>query len=202
MHTKMFYAFSHHFFISFGHLGTSQTVFSITRIIHDVVSNCEMTTGIVTAANGFRDICHLFQEVDVSNIVQVNGNIQFASKLEIFCRSCVRGEHNLAFFETNCIGHQKFGVGRAVRTATFFVQNFEDGRVGSSFYSEIFFEAFVPTKCLVYKTSSFADACFVVKIKGSRILGCNIFKLFFCNKRNFFSHDYHLSKIKEASFYF
>ena len=193
VHTKMFNTFSKQFFISLSHLGTSQTVFSITRVIHNVVCNCKLTTRIVTAADGFRDISHLFQEINVSNIVQVNGYIQFASQLEIFCRSCVGREHDLAFFETNRVGHQKFGIGRAVCTATFFTQNFEQSRVRSSFYCEIFFEAFVPAKSLVYKTSSFADAFFVVEIEGSGILRRDIFKLFFSNERNFLSHWNHLS---------
>ena len=75
VHAKMFYAFSKKFFISFSHLRTSQTVFSITRVIHNVIGNSEMTTGIVTAADGFRNICYFFQKINVSNIVQVNGNI-------------------------------------------------------------------------------------------------------------------------------
>ena len=75
VHTKMFNAFSKKFFISFSHLRTSQTIFSITRVIHNIIGNSEMTTGIITAADGFRDICYFFQEIDVSNIVQVNSNI-------------------------------------------------------------------------------------------------------------------------------
>ena len=198
VHTKMFNAFSKQFFISFGHLRTSQTVFSIARVIHDVVCDCKLTTRIVTAADGFRDISYLFQEINVSNIIQVNGYIQFASQLEIFCRSCVGREHNLAFFEANSVGHQKFGVGRTVCAATFFTQNFEQSRVGSCFYCEIFFEAFVPAKSLIYKTSSFADAFFVVEIEGSGILRCDIFKLFFSYKRNFLSHWNHLSVFELA----
>ena len=105
VHTKMFNAFSKQFFISFSHLGTSQTVFCITGVIHNIVGNCKLAARIVTAADGFRNISYLFQEINMSNIVQVNGYIQFASQLEIFCRSCVRGEHNLTFFEANSIGH-------------------------------------------------------------------------------------------------
>ena len=75
VHTKMFNAFSKKFFISFSHLRTSQTIFSIARIIHNIIGNSEMTTGIVAATDGFRDICYFFQEINVSNIVQVNGYI-------------------------------------------------------------------------------------------------------------------------------
>ena len=198
VHTKMFNAFSKQFFISFSHLGTSQTVFCITGVIHNIVGNCKLAARIVTAADGFRNISYLFQEINVSNIVQVNSYVKFASKLEIFCRSCVGREHNLAFLETNCIGHQKFSVRRAVSTATFFTQNFEQSRIGSCFYCKIFFEAFVPAESLIYKASSFTDASFIIKIERSRILRCNIFKLFFSNKGNFLSHGNHLSVFELA----
>ena len=75
VHAKMFNAFGKKFFISFSHLRTSQTIFSIAGIVHDVIGNSEMTTRIVAAADGFRNICYFFQEINVSNIVQINGYI-------------------------------------------------------------------------------------------------------------------------------
>ena len=175
MNTEILYALALENFISFDNLLMSHTVFCIAGVIHNVVGNGKMSAGIVTAADGFRNIGNLFQKVNMSNIIKIDVYIQFTSQLEILCRSCIGGEHNLALLKAYGIAHQKLGIGGAVGTATLFAQNLQQIGVRSSLYCEIFFKALVPGKSLVHQTRGATDAGLIIQMERSRILGNDFF---------------------------
>ena len=125
VNTKMFNAFSHQLFIAFHHLFTGKTIFSIARIIHNIVFNREMTTRIKTAADSCWNVCNLLKKINMGNIVKVDCYIQLARQPEVFCRRHIGRKHNFAFFETNSVSHQKLCIRGAVSAAAFFAQNLQ-----------------------------------------------------------------------------
>ena len=149
MHAKMLYTLSQKTFIGLDDLLMSHAIFSIAGVIHNIVGDSKMSTGVVTAAYSIRNIGHLFQEVDMGNIIQINGYIQLASQLEVFCRGSIGGEHNLAFLEAHSVAHQKLSVGGAVSATALFTQDLQQVGVGSCFHGKIFLKALVPSKGLV-----------------------------------------------------
>ena len=175
MHAKMLYALSQEALVSLDNLLMSHAIFGITGVIHNVVSDSKMSTGVVTAAYSIRNIGHLFQEVDMGNIIQINGYIQLASQLEVFCRGSIGGEHNLAFLEAHSIAHQKLGIGGAVSAAALFAQDLQQVGVGSCFNGKIFLKALVPSKGLVQQTCSATNASLIIQMEGSGVLSHDFF---------------------------
>ena len=175
MNTEILYALALEDFVSLNNLLMSHTVFCIAGVIHNVVGNSKMSAGIVTAANSFRNIGNLFQKVNMSNIIKINGYIQFACQLKVLCRSCIGGEHNLALLKAYGIAHLQLGIGGAVGTAALFAQNLQQIGVRCSFYCEIFFKALVPGKGLVHQTRGATDSGLIIQMEGRRILRYNFF---------------------------
>ena len=175
MNTEILYALTLEDFISLNNLFMSHTVFCIAGVIHNVVGNGKMSAGIVTAADCFRNVGNLFQKVNMSNIIQIDGYIQFTSQFKVLCRSCIGGEHNLALLKAYGIAHQKLGIGGAVGTAALFAQNLQQIGVRCSLYCEIFFKTLIPGKGLVHQTRGATDAGLIIQMERSRILGNDFF---------------------------
>ena len=175
MNTEILYALALEDFISLNNLLMSHTVFCIAGVIHNVVGNGKMSAGIVTAADGFRNVGNLLQKVNMSNIIQIDGYIQFTSQFKVLCRSCIGGEHNLALLKAYGIAHLQLGIGGTVGTAALFAQDLEQIGVRCSLYCEIFFKALVPGKSLVNQTRGATDAGLIIQMEGSRILRYDFF---------------------------
>ena len=175
MNTEILYALTLEDFISLNNLFMSHTVFCIAGVIHNVVGNGKMSAGIVTAADCFRNVGNLFQKVNMSNIIQIDGYIQFTSQFKVLCRSCIGGEHNLALLKAYGIAHLQLGIGGTVGTAALFAQNLQQIGVRCSLYCEIFFETIVPGKSLVHQTRGATDAGLIIHMERSRILGNDFF---------------------------
>ena len=174
MNTKMFNAFSHQFFIAFNHLFAGKAIFSIARIIHDIVFNREVTARIKTAADCSWNVCYLLKEINMGNIVKIDCYIQLTRQSEVFCRRYIGREHDFTFFEANSVSHQKFCIRGAVSAAAFFTQNLQQTWIWCCFHGKIFFEAFIPGKSLHDFAGIFADTFFVIQIKWCCILGSNL----------------------------
>ena len=202
MNAEMLNALCLENFISLNNLLVRHAVFCIAGVIHDVVGDCKMSARIIAAADGFRNIGNLFEEVDMGEIIKVDGYVQLACQLEVLSRSCVGGEHNLALLEAHSVAHEQLGVGGAVSATALLTQDLQQVRVRRSLNCEILLEAFVPGESFIYQTSSAADACFVIQMKRSRKLLHDFFQLFFSYEGNFFSHLYHLSAIVSMQFHF
>ena len=203
MHTEMLNTLSQKALVGLDNLLMSHAIFSIAGVIHDVVGDGEMSARVVAAAYSIRNIGHLFQKVDMSDIVQINGDIQLARQLEVLRRGSIGGEHNLAFLEAHSVAHQQLGIGGAVSAAALLAQDLQQIGVGSCFNCEIFLEALIPRESLVQQTCSTTNASLIIQMEGSGILSNNLFQLIFSYKGYFLRHVYHLSVnlIKAISFF-
>lgn len=121
-----------------------------------------MPAWIVTAADRIRDISNFFQKVDMSDIIQIDSDIQLPCQLKIFCRRCIGRKHNFIAFKTNGIGHLQFRIRRTIRTAAFLMQYFQYCRVRGSFNGKIFFKTLIPGKRLIHTTRSFTNSRFII----------------------------------------
>ena len=174
----MFCTFFFQDFKCFCQLCFCHAIFCITRVIHDVVTYLEYTTGIKTTAYCFGNSCQLFKVRNMCKIIEVNDCTHFSCFNKVFCGSYVGREHDIMSFATNRFCHHQFCQGRAVCTTAFFLQHLQNTRCGGCFYSEIFSKSFVPGKCLIYFSCIFTDSFFIIDMKRCRILFDNFFCLF------------------------
>ena len=89
MHTKMLYALSQKAFIGLDDLLMGHTVFSVARVIHNIVSDGKMSTRVIAAAYGLRNISHFLQKVDVGNIIQIDNSTKVIAESELINRRIV-----------------------------------------------------------------------------------------------------------------
>ena len=105
----------------FKHLRCGHSVFCISGIVHDAVSHLKHTARIIAAANAFRDSAQgLFQEINMCEIIQINGSSQFAGIHIILCRRVIGGEHNVIPCAAHGFGQHQLCVGGAVTAAAVF----------------------------------------------------------------------------------
>lgn len=72
------------------HLLRGETVFSIARIVHDVIADGKISAGIVTAAQGLGQITDgLLQEIDMGDVIQIDGGTDFCRIFEFMGRGIV-----------------------------------------------------------------------------------------------------------------
>ena len=105
--------------ISLKHLLRGETVFSIARIVHDVIADGKISAGIVTAAQGLGQITDgLLQEIDMGDVIQIDGGTDFCRIFEFMGRGIVGGEHNvLSLYPHSIAEHQLCQRGAVTSTA-------------------------------------------------------------------------------------
>ena len=162
MQAEVFHAFCHQLFETFRQLRTCEAVFCVFGFVHDFVVDRELTAWIESAADRFRQSGCFFQEIDVGNVIQIDGRIQFVGELKVFFRRHVRREHDFIAFESECISHHQLCISRTIDATTFFFQNLQDGRCRGCLHSEVFLEALVPGESLIQFARILTDAFFII----------------------------------------
>ena len=77
MNTEILHTLCLQDLISLKHLLRGETVFSIARIVHDVIADGKISAGIVTTAQGLGQITDgLLQEIDMGDVIQIDDCIQ------------------------------------------------------------------------------------------------------------------------------
>ena len=173
----------------FGDLGGSHTVLGITGVVHHLeallaLAQLEHTAGIEAAGDLLGDVADgLLQEVDVGDVVQVDGSAQLGGHLELLGGGVVGGEHDLSSGEPAALGHHQLGEGGAVHAASLLLQNLQDLGIGGGLHSKILGVAGVPGKGLAQSPGVGTDTLLVIEVEGGGIGLHHLLELLQGNKR-------------------
>ena len=162
MQAEVFHAFCHQLFETFSQLWTCEAVFCVFGFVHYFIVDRELSAWIESAADRFRQSGCFFQEIDVGNVIQIDGRIQFVGELKVFFRRHVRREHDFIAFESECISHHQLCISRTIDATTFFFQNLQNGRCRCCLHSEVFFKAFVPGESCIQFARILTDTFFII----------------------------------------
>ena len=200
VNAELFGAQGHQFGVGLRHLVLAHTIFGIAGVIHDAIAQVKDSTRIVAAADGFGNTRHPLQELHVGQIIQVDVGAQFVGLLHILHRRIVGGEHDITPRKTARLTHQQFGIAGAVHAAAFLLQDFQDIRIGRSFYGEIFFESFVPGKRRIDTAGILPDSLFIIQVERRRHVSDDGLGLFQRHERQFLRHFSFLSGFPQITF--
>ena len=190
MDTKFFSTFCFQSLECFKNLLGSHTIFCISRVIHDIIADLEYSARIVTAADHFWDISDSsLYTFNMSDIIKVDDSTNLICIFKLFFRCIIGREHDVTLFASDCFGHHQFCHGRAVTSASILLKNFDQKWIRSCFYSEEFFETFVPCKCFFYCSGILTDAFFIIKMKRCRKLFVNLLEFLQGDKWYFFHNN-------------
>ena len=188
MDAELLGAQRHQLGVGLGHLVLAHAVLGIAGIIHDAISQVEHAARIVPAADGFGNTRHLFEEVHMGEIIQIDVGTQFIRFLHILRRRIVGREHNVTAGKAASFAHQQLGIAGAIDAAAFLLQNFEDVRVRRGLYGEIFFKALVPAESRIHAACIFSDSFFVIEMERRGHIRDDLLCLFQRNKRQLLRH--------------
>ena len=180
---------SHQLGVSLGHLILTHAVLGVAGVIHDAVAQLKHTARVKAAADGLGHACDLFQELHMSQIVEVDVSAQVVGFLHVLGRGVVGGKHDIAALEAAGLAHQQLGIAGAVDTTAFLLQDFQQVGVWGRLDGKVFLEAFVPAERGVDLAGVLADAFFVIEVEGRGNIGGNLFRLGKGDKRLFLRHD-------------
>ena len=124
----------------------------------------------------------------MGNIIQIDGSTQLVSHDKFLCRRIIGRKHDFLAGEAACFTHHQLSQGGAVSTAALFLQNLQDARIRSCFYSKIFFKSLVPGKSRIQPACILTDALFIIQMDRGRILLDNFLCLFFGDKWSLLVH--------------
>ena len=112
------------------------------------------------------------QEIDVGDVVQVDGGPQAGSQGELLRWGVVGGEHDLLPGEAAALGHEQFRQGGTVQAAALFPQDLQQNGVRRGLYRKILPEPRVPPKSLPQPPGILPDAPLVVEVEGGGVALC------------------------------
>ena len=86
----------------------SHSVFCISGIIHDTVTDLKYSTWIVTAADHFRDFSESFlYALNMCDVIKVDDPTDLICISELFLRCVIGRKHDIALFAAYCLSHHK-----------------------------------------------------------------------------------------------
>ena len=111
---------------SFVNLLGSHTVFSIARIIHNIIGNFENSSGIIAATHFFRQFAaSFFNCLDMCNIIKIDDTAELITISKLVKRGIIWWKHNIITHSSDGFSHHKFCFRWAVTTATIFTKNID-----------------------------------------------------------------------------
>ena len=162
-----------------GNLGAGHAVLGVAGVVHDLealpgLSQGEHTAGIVAAADGLGHRADgLGQIVHQSQVVQVDDGAQLMGQLEFLGGRVVGGEHDVLAGDAAALGHGQLRQGGAVAAAALLLEKLQNGRGGGGLDGEVLPVAGIPGEGLPQAAGVFPDACFIVDMERSGVLGGN-----------------------------
>ena len=160
-----------------GELRTGKAVFGVSGGVHDLEAllTCpdgEGAAGVVAAGDGFGDGSDgVFQEIDVGEVVQVDGGPQAGGQLKLLRGRIIGGEHDIRPRKAAAVGQHELCEGGAVRTTALFPQELQNGGSGGGLDGKILPVTWIPGKSGLQFSCVFPDAFLVVEVEGSGIPG-------------------------------
>ena len=113
-----------------GHLGAGEAVLGVARVVHNLESLFALAqgkgaAGIIPAGYFFGNHTNgIPKEVDVGDIIQVDGSPKLGGQGKFLCGGVVGREHDLSAGKAAPLAHHQFGEGRTVHAAALFPQDF------------------------------------------------------------------------------
>ena len=162
-----------------GDLGAGHAVLGVAGVVHDLealpgLGQGEHAAGIVAAADGFRNSADgLGQIIHQGQVVQIDDGAQLVGHLKFLSGRVVGGEHDILAGDAAALGHGQFRQGGAVAAAALLLENLQNGRGGCGFHGEILPVAGIPGERLAQAAGVFPDACFIIDMERSGVLGGN-----------------------------
>ena len=172
-----------------GDLGGSHAVLGVAGVVHHLeallaLAQLEHTAGIEAAGDLLGDVADgLLQEVNVGDVVQVNGGAQLGGQSELLSGSVVGGEHDLSPGKAAAVRHHQLREGGAVHAASLFLQNLQDLGIGGGLHGKILGVAGVPGKGLAQSPGVGTDTLLVIEVEGGGIGLHHLLELLQGNKR-------------------
>ena len=160
-------------------LGAGHAVLGVAGIVHHLealpgLAQGEHAAGIVAAAHLLRhpaqQAVHIFHMGDV---IQIDDGAQLGGQAELILRRVVGGEHDLLAPDAAPVGHHQLCQRGAVRAAALLLEQLQNGRGGGGLDGEVLPVAGIPGEGLPQAAGVFPDACFIVDMERSGVLGGN-----------------------------
>ncbi len=181
------------------HLFLGHAVFGLAGVVHDLhlvlaFAQLEHAAGIVAAADGFGNAANLLDKRHMRVVVKVDVRAEVICLLHILHRRDVGAEHDVGAGDAARLAEHQLGVGRAVHTAAFLLQNLHQIGVRRRLDGKILLVTLVPAERRVERTCVFPDTLFVIHMERRRDIPDDLLRLFQRQKRLFF-HCYSSSVI-------
>ena len=111
MQAKGFGALSLQHAVGVEKLFLGHAVLGVAGVIHDAVCELEQPARVEAAAYGLGDATgRALKEVDVGDIVKIDGGAKLACKLEVRCGRVVGREHDVGPRDAQRAGDHKLGI--------------------------------------------------------------------------------------------
>ena len=123
------------------------TIFGITRIIHNVVTDFKQSAWIITTADRLRNITDSFlYSFNMCDIIKVDDPTDLICIAELCLRCIIRRKHDITFFAADCFGKHQFSHRGTVTSTSVLLKNLDQIWIRCCFNCEEFFKSFIPCK--------------------------------------------------------
>ena len=165
MQTEGFYAARCKNAHGFEDLIAGHAVFGFFGMPHAGFADIQIPAGIVAQADLFRQSAVRGEKINVGNIIQIDDRVHAAGFFVFFGQRFVGREHDFISGKARRARQHQLRNGRAVHTAAFLAQNFQDERIRARLYGVVFAKARVPRKRAIHVSGACANARFIVEMK-------------------------------------
>ena len=184
MDAELLRALLHQDAVGLEHLRLRHAVFGVPGGVHYRVRYLKIPAGVEAAADGLGNVADgPLQEIDVSDVVEVDGGAELVREGEVLRRRVVRGEHDVRPGYALTFAEHQLRERGAVHAAAFLVQDVHDGRIGRGLDREVLLEALVPRKSLANEARVAPYPALVVEMVRRREPLVQLQKLLFGHKR-------------------
>ena len=146
-------------------LVAGETVLRLLGLADDGVAALE-GAGVVAEADALGETGDLLEEGDVGDVVEVDVGAQLLGLHELLGRGVVGGEHDGVAGQTDALGEEQLGQGRAVGAEALLLQDAHEVGVGRGLDGEEVAETLVPGEGVAQAAGGGADGALIVEVEG------------------------------------